>query len=114
MSDHIFAEQKIHFPLGKLLLRQKVEAESAGEMFNAAMIMDLGVYSIDKGTYDIYKKFNSNGIVDKVVDKETEVLNDRLEYNVSDGWRVRLQELLPVPTNRKDSFTAKESEYQTV
>jgi hypothetical protein len=75
-----------------------VSGEEAAEMFNAAMIMDLGVYVIDKGTYDLYRKFNSNVIVDKVVDKETEVLNDKLEYNVSDGWRVRLSGIRPVAT----------------
>ena len=91
-----------------------VTGESAAEVFNAAMIMDLGIYVIDKGTYDFYKKFNRNGIVDKVVEKETEVLNDKLEYNVSDGWRVRLQELLPVPTNYKNSPTAKSRRYETL
>ena len=75
-----------------------VTAETAAELFNAAMIMNLGIYVIDKGTYDLYKKFNRNSIVDKVVEKETEVLNDRLEYNVSDGWRVRLSVIRPVAT----------------
>ena len=75
-----------------------VTGESAAEVFNAAMIMDLGIYVIDKGTYDLYKKFNRNSIVDKVVEKETEVLNDKLEYNVSDGWRVRLSVIRPVAT----------------
>lgn len=86
----------------------------AAEVFNAAMIMDLGIYVIDKGTYDFYKKFNRNEIVDKVVGKETGVLNDKLEYNVSDGWRVRLQELMPVPTNFKDSPTARSRKYETL
>lgn len=110
-SDYCKFEESVAKHIKGLVV---VSGENAAEVFNAAMIMDLGIYVIDKGTYDFYKKFNCNSIVDKVVDKETEVLNDKLEYNVSDGWRVRLQELLPVPTNRKDSFTAKSRRYETL
>ena len=77
-----------------------VTATTASTIFNVRFTMDLGIYAIDKGTYSFYKDFNHNSIVDKVVDKETEVLNDKLEYNVSDGWRVRLSEMKPVPTEQ--------------
>lgn len=90
-----------------------VSGEEAAEVFNAAMIMDLGVYVIDKGTYDLYRKFNSNDIIDKVVEKETEVLNDKLEYNVSDGWRVRLSEMRPDASNRPNASSAIAMKYET-
>lgn len=94
-SDYCKFEESVAKHIKGLVV---VSGESAAEVFNAAMIMDLGIYVIDKGTYDFYKKFNCNSIVDKVVDKKTEVLNDKLEYNVSDGWRVRLSGIRPVAT----------------
>ena len=96
-SDYCKFEESVAKHIKGLL---PITATTASTIFSVRFIMDMGIYVIDKGTYDLYKDFNHNDIVDKVVEKETEVLNDKLEYNVSDGWRVRLSEMKPMPTEQ--------------
>lgn len=72
-----------------------IDGITATKIFSAVFSTDLGIFVFTKNSYETYKEINTNNIVDKVVSKGLSTLGDRLEENVSDGWRVRVQKIRP-------------------
>lgn len=72
-----------------------IDGITATKIFGAVFSTDLGIFVFTKNSYETYKEINTNNIVDKVVSKGFSTLGDKLEENVSDGWRVRVQKIRP-------------------
>lgn len=70
---------------------------TATNLFGADFVSDLAIYIIGNGGYD-YFKFTTNTIIDKI-QKNKNRLYDKIEYNKQNGWRVRVQEMKPIPNN---------------
>lgn len=75
-----------------------VNGITATNLFGADFVSDLAIYTLSTGEFD-YKCFNNNSIVDKVVTDKCKKLINVLEYKKQDGWRVRVQEMKPIPNN---------------
>lgn len=77
-----------------------ITARDFFKLFNVLSEFDLGVYSITKkGGYD-YKKLNYDSIVEKVLNTKPDVLTKHMEKDKIDGYRVRIQFLRPLRTDR--------------
>lgn len=57
---------------------------------------DLAIYCIDNKKHNFYSQFSTNKIIDKVFAQSKEFVEDNIETNASDGWRVRIPELRPL------------------
>lgn len=70
---------------------------AATNLFKADFVSDIAIYVLSNGGYD-YLNFSSNTIIDKI-QKIKEKLYNKIEYKKQDGWRVRVQEMKPIPNN---------------
>lgn len=71
--------------------------EEASQLFGIRQETELGISVIGNGGYD-YQQLSilSDPIVKKCIEKSHLFLKNKLEYNVSDGFRVRLIDLKPL------------------
>jgi hypothetical protein len=71
--------------------------DEASQLFGIRQETELGISVIGNGGYD-YQQLSilSDPIVKKCIEKSNLFLKDKLEYNVSDGFRVRLIDLKPL------------------
>ena len=71
--------------------------EEASQLFGIRQETELGIFVIGNGGYD-YQQLSilSDPIVKKCIEKTNLFLTDKLECNVSDGFRVRLIDLKPL------------------
>ena len=70
-----------------------VDREAAAEAFNIRLGCDLGIYHITKNGKGIDLR---NNLAMKIYNGCEVHLSDKLEFNKSDGWRVRLSDLRPL------------------
>ena len=74
-----------------------VNGITATNLFGADFVSDLAIYTLSNGDFD-YLNFSTNTIIDKI-QKIKEKLYNKIEYKKQDGWRVRVQEMKPIPNN---------------
>ena len=90
-----------------------IPAVDAANMFSATMDIDLGVYVLTKKSSEYYKDFNTNHIVDKVIESKVSSLSSVVEHNNSDGWRCRVSYTRPTPSHRPNSNVYKSFRFET-
>ena len=77
-----------------------IDPKVVKEAFGADFTSDIGIYHITlKGGW----KRDENTIIEKIVKKTTDVLNNHIEFDTNDGWRVRVSEMRPCPIGRPDT-----------
>ena len=73
-----------------------ITSDVSNIMFNAGIMSDLGIYVCNSYTYNEYKKYFTNNIIDKIFTKQTNMFANVLEYKKRNGWRWQISELQPI------------------
>lgn len=77
-----------------------IDPKVVKDCFGADFTSDIGIYHITtKGGW----KRKENTIIEKIIKKTTDVLNNHIEFDTNDGWRVRVSEMRPCPVGRPDT-----------
>ena len=77
-----------------------IDPKTVKEGFGADFTSDIGIYYITKSGGWVKKE---NMIIEKIIKKTTDVLNNHIELDTNDGWRVRVSEMRPCPVGRPDT-----------
>ena len=81
----------------RIVTVDEIKMVDATTLFDAAFSMNIGIlYINEKGGW----KRHENTIINKVVNKINIAISDVMSINESDGWRVRIKKLMPIPSNR--------------
>ena len=91
-----------------------ITARDFFKLFKVFSEFDLGITTLsNKGGYD-YKSLSYDPIIEKVMDKNTDVLVKHIEHDKINGYRVRIQFLRPQITDRdKIDVSTKNRLYET-
>jgi len=88
-----------------------LDSKLVKKMFNANFTSEIGIYHITKNGGWVREE---NTIINKILEKENDVLANHLEYNINDGWRVRVSEMRPTPAGRPETqVLIKTTKYET-